>query len=110
MPPETLEMDNVRWIELKQAAKFSRTKAALIAEAVEAGSILVLHHRGKTYIPMTVANRLKRETAFMRSVERTSQIGDTLPPGNRQGPLSSHREKQEVLPMSSGRKGRGWLG
>jgi hypothetical protein len=111
MPPETWEQDGIWWIELKQAAKYSRTKATLIEQSIERGAIPVLEQDGKQMIPMTAANRLKRETSFERSVRRKTRVGDTLPPGGgRAGPLSTHREKQDVLPMSSGRKGRGWIG
>lgn len=110
MPPETIERDGVEWLEIGQAAKLSRTKAAVIREAVDAGSIPSIEAEGRHYIPMGAANRLKRETAFMRSLERKSRIGDTLGTGGRQGPLSAPREKQDVLPMSSGRTGRGWKG
>lgn len=111
MPPEAFEQNGIRWIELKQAAKHSRTKAVLIEAAIDKGSIPVLERNGQRMVPLTAANRLKRETAFERSVARTTKIGDTLPEGgSRVGPLSKHREKQDVLPTSSGRKGRGWTG
>jgi hypothetical protein len=110
MRPETINRDDVDWIEIGRAAKLSRTKAANIREAVDAESIPSIEVDGKHFIPLTAANRLKREAAFMRSVERTSKIGDTLGERTRPGPLSAHREKQDVLPMSSGRAGWGWKG
>ena len=105
-----IERDGIDWIEIKQAAKLSRTKAAIIGEMIEAGTIPSIAIDGKTYIPLGAANRLKRETAFMRSVNRKTRIGDTLPQSGRTGPSSAHREKQDVLPMSSGRASRGWKG
>ena len=105
-----IEQDGIRWIEIGQAARMSRTKAAVIRDAVGAGSIPSIHLDGKTLIPLTAANRLKREASLMISVQRKTRIGDTLPPaGARPGPHAA-REKQDVLPISSGREGRGWKG
>lgn len=106
--PPTIQIDGVRWVEIGQAAKFSRTKSAIILAAVDAKSISSVERDGKTFIQFAAASRLKRETAAMRTIKRNSALGDTLPIGNRQGPISAHREKQLPLPMSSGRKGRGW--
>jgi len=110
MEDDSFERDGVEWTEINRAAKLSRTKATIIAGHVSAGAIPSITIEGKTFIPVSAANRLKRETAFMQSIARNSRIGDTLSPGSRLGPLSRHREKQEVLPMPSGRKGRGWEG
>jgi hypothetical protein len=107
MPPETRSHDGVSWIEIKQAAKHSRTKAVIIAQAIEAGSIPSLEIEGKTYIPFSAANRLKREAATMAKVRRLNRSRQPLPARN-PGVLS--KEGQDVLPMSSGRAGRGWAG
>ena len=110
MTAERIEREGVTWIKLGAAAKLSRTKATVIAEAIQNEAIPSLIVEGHTYVPLTAANRLKRETSFMRSVARKTHIGDTVPANGRVGPLSAHREKQQVLPISSGRRGRDWKG
>lgn len=112
MPTDLDEIvgDGIRWLEIGRAARHSRTKIVDIRLAIEAGTIAMLDRDGRTWIPLSVANRLKRETQTMLSLKRRNRIGDTLPPaGSRPGPQAA-RETQEVLPMSSGRGGYGWQG
>ena len=108
VPPVTIEIDGVRWIEIKRAAKFASTKAIEIEGAIQVGSFPAIEIDGQRFIQWAVANRLKREAAIMRQIKRKSKIRDALPTSHGQGPLSAHREKQLLLPSSSGRKGRGW--
>ncbi len=110
MPPDTIEHDGRRWIEVRNAAKLSRMKAALIEEQACAGAFDLLERDGQRFILVSAANRLKRETATLRSVERKTRIGDAVVAPGRIGPISAHREKQDVLPISGGREGQGWLG
>lgn len=107
MPLETIEQDGVSWIELKQAAKHSKTKAGIICEAIEAGSIEATQLEGKTYIPLSAAKRLKREAATMAKVKKLNGQRK-LPPARSLGVLV--KDAQDVLPVSSGRAGRGWVG
>jgi hypothetical protein len=104
---QTLHVEGVDWIEIGQAAKLSRTKAVVIREQISAGSIPCLISEDRTYIPRTTANRLKRETGTMLKVKKMNK-SDKLPPARRFGVLV--RDTQDVLPISSGRTGRGWLG
>ena len=107
MPPETRDHDGITWIEIKRAAKHSRTKAVSIAAAIEAGAVPSLELDGNIYIPMSAANRLKREDGTMAKVRKLNRVRRPLP-GKNPGLLT--KEKQEVLPISSGRGGRGWSG
>ena len=107
MPTEPIERDGISWIEIGLAAKRSRTKAVAIREDIEAGRIACRVEDGKTFIPLGAANRLKREAGLMTQVANANKKR-VLPPANRPGVLT--KEKQEVLPMTSGRKGRGWIG
>ncbi len=107
MPPQTLEQNGISWVEIKQAAKQSRTKATVIGEAIASGSLRSLESKGQTYIPLTAANRLKREAATMAKVRKLNRERK-LPPASDFGVLV--KDTREVLPMSSGRGGRGWLG
>jgi hypothetical protein len=109
-PPVTLRRHDIEWIEIGAAARFSRTKRIAIGAAITAGTLDVLAEQGKIFIRMSAAHRLKRESGAMRATERNSAIGDMVPAANiRRGPHAA-RERQDVLPMSSGRSGRGWLG
>jgi hypothetical protein len=107
MPTETIDRNGIAWIEIGRAAKLCRTKATTIGEAIETGSIASHQEAGKTFIPQTAANRLKREAALMVRVKRMNQKR-VLPPAHNYGVLS--KGTQDVLPMSSGRGGVGWLG
>lgn len=102
---EPIDRDGATWVEIGQAASLSRTKAVIIGEQIEAGKIASLSIEGRTYIPLTAANRLKREAATMAKVKRQNRKRK-LPPAHNYGVLT--KEKQDVLPMSSGRRGRGW--
>jgi hypothetical protein len=106
-PYQTLNNEGVEWIEIGQAAKLSRTKAVAIRGQISAGSIPCLLRDGKTYIPLTAANRLKRENGTMLKVRRLNKA-KKLPPARHFGVLV--KNTQDVLPISSGRAGRGWLG
>lgn len=107
MSDDRMEHDGISWIEIGAAARHSRTKAVLIGPYIEAGEIPSLLQDGRTYIPLTAANRLKREAATMAMVKRLNRKR-ALPPARNPGVLT--KEVQDVLPMSSGRAGRGWLG
>jgi hypothetical protein len=104
---QTLQHEGIEWIELGQAAKLSRTKAVVISEQIAAASICCHVQEGRTYIPLTTANRLKRETATMLKVKRLNKA-KKLPPGRNFGVLV--KDTHDVLPISNGRADRGWLG
>lgn len=108
-PPRTIRRDDIEWIEIGRAAKFSRTKAVAIGAQITAGTIRSHVEGGLTYIPISSAHRLKRETGAMLSVKRKAGKSDLSEPPGRPGPHAA-RERQDVLPMSSGRAGTGWLG
>jgi len=75
----TRNIDGVCWIELGQAARLSRTKMAAILAAVEQGIIRALDIDGRVHIPLSSANRLKREAITMQSIKRRTRIGDMIP-------------------------------
>jgi hypothetical protein len=100
MPKSTIMSDGIEWVELRQAAKLSRTKSVLIEEQIRAGTIPSFGRDGKAYIPLTAANRLKREAATMIKARKLNKNG-SLPPARRFGVLV--KDTQDVLPMSSGR-------
>lgn len=105
--PPTLTRDGLEWIEIKTAAKFSRTKTAVIQEQVDRGSILSISIDGRTHIALSAAMRLKSEAKTMAEVKRLNRKR-VLRPARNFGMLV--KDTQDVLPMSSGRGGRGWLG
>lgn len=106
--PSIVEIDGIRWIEINRAAKFSATKATLIAKSIEDGSIDSEKIDGKIHIHLGVAQRLRREARTMMAVRKLAKTAPKSSATGRVGVLSAHREKQSLLPMSSGRKGRGW--
>ena len=113
--PETIEHDGRLWVEIRRAAKFAHFKAVLIEEQARGGAFDLLELNGDVFVPLGAVNRLKRETAAMRTIERKARIERTPKPGKvhaqpRVGPISAHREKQAPLPMPGGRAGQGWLG
>jgi hypothetical protein len=114
--PETIEHDGRDWVEIKQAARYARFKAVLIEEQGRSGAFELLDLDGLTYVPLSAANKLKRETAAMRSIERQNRVERQrgLKFGHKgfrsAAPVSPNVQVQEVLPMSSGREGQGWLG
>lgn len=110
-----MEHDGRLWIEIGQAARMARLKAVLIEEQARGGRFDLLDLGGKRYIPLSYANRLKRETADMRAIDHVTKIEQTPQVGKehyqpRVGPYSAHLEKQQPLPMPIGRAGKGWLG
>lgn len=107
MADDRIERDGIVWIEIGQAARLSRTKAAAIRVQIEAGTIPATLFGARLHIPLTAANRLKREAATMAKVRRLN-TERKLPPARNPGVLT--KEVQDVLPMSSGRAGRGWRG
>jgi predicted DNA-binding protein len=107
MANEIMERDGIIWVEIGKAAKLSRTKAAIIRDAIEAGSILSVREDESTFIPATAVKRFQRESRLMAQVQRMNRKRE-LPPAGRYGLQSD--QTQDVLPMSSGRGGRGWKG
>lgn len=113
--PETIEHGGQQWVEISRAAKFTRVKAVLIEQHARDGQFALLERDDGMFIPLGAANRLKRETAAIRAIDRQTRsermgLKGKTNPQPRVGPISAHREKQDPLPMSSGRAGRGWLG
>ena len=114
--PETIEHGGRDWVEIKIAAKFARLQAILIEQMGRDSQFDLLELNGGTYIPLSAASRLKRETQTLRSIDRLSrkerEIGKSV--GHRgfrsSAPISPGIQVQDVLPMSSGREGQGWLG
>lgn len=107
--PETITHDGRAWIEIGAAARLSRTKVTAIEVMIDGGAIPAWDEGGKRHIPLSDAQRLKRETATMRAVERQRRADFAPRPPGRTGPHAA-RERQDVLPMSSGRSGTGWSG
>ena len=109
-PAATIRRNDVEWIEIGAAARFSRTKKLVIQASIDAETLDALVENGKVYIRMSAAHRLKRETGALLLVKRRNRVGDTIPPANSRAGPHAARERQDVLPMSSGRSGQGWLG
>jgi hypothetical protein len=102
-----VEHEGVTWIEIGAAARLSKVKAAAMGDEIAAGKIQSHNEAEWTYIPLSAANRLKREAGLMAKVKRLNKKR-TLPPARNPGLHTD--QTQDVLPISSGRSGRGWLG
>lgn len=103
--PQLREIEGVRWIAVNLAAQYASKKADWLREQASLGLIPSLEIDGTLHLQYAALNRLMREWYVPKP---PTLFGVGLPTG-RQGPISAHREKQDVLPMSSGRKGRGWI-
>jgi hypothetical protein len=99
------------------AARYTRLKAVLLEQQGRGGRFELLEREGQVFIPLSIANTIRRETASLRSIER--QTAKERGPdaegrhlGRAGGPIAAHidRDRQNVLPMDSGRGGQGWLG
>jgi hypothetical protein len=113
--PETIEHDGRDWVEIKQAARYTRLKAVLLEQQGRGGRFDLLERDGQVFIPLRIANTIRRETASLRSIDRKTakerrpnEEGRHL--GGATGPIAAHLDRQDVLPMDSGRGGQGWLG
>lgn len=106
--PDKVEQEGITWIYIGAAARHSRVKATEIQNLIEGGKVQSAEIEDRTFIPFSAANRLKREAATMAAVKRLNAIPNP-PPAHNYG-VHTPRTDQDVLPMSSGRRGRGWAG
>lgn len=107
-PPVEVEREGIVWIAVGSAARRCGVLMAELRRMAEAGEVLSWDDGGTLRIARSAVMRLKRENAAMRAVKKLNAAPMGAP--GRVGPHSAHREHQPVLPMTSGRGGRGWMG
>jgi len=113
--PPTLEHDGRDWLELKQAARFTRVKAILLEAQGREGRFDLWENDGKLHMPLGVATRIKWETGSLRGIERMTANERRENRSRNHVKVSgaihrAHLDHQTDLPITSGRAGTDWLG
>lgn len=110
--PQTLELDGLTWVELHRASDLSGMGIRRIHEKIERNALRAREEGGFLYVSKPTVARLKgeaRTTKRQKPKLSYSYKRELTTRAPHDGPHAA-REVQDVLPMSSGRAGKGWIG
>jgi hypothetical protein len=110
--PQTLELDGLTWVELHRASDLSGMGIRRIREKIERKAIRARGEGGFHYVSEPTVARLKTEAGATKRKKPKLSYSYEWQATTRAPRLGLHatREVQDVLPMSSGRAGKGWVG
>jgi len=109
---ESITHCGVPWVEIHRASKLSKVGVTALREMIARKAVRAHEESGTIYLPQSTVVRLKQNAASLRTnPQRKLGYRSTTEANraNRPGPHAA-REVQDVLPMSSGRAGKGWIG
>lgn len=112
LAPRTLTLDGLLWVEIHRASALSRTGVRALKKMIAEDAIRSRSVAGVIYIPNSAVLRLREHAEYSNPRPRDKlRYRYKWEPRRspRTGPHAG-REVQDVLPISSGRSGKGWSG
>ena len=113
LAPKAVYLNRIKWIEIHRASTLARCGLRELRSMVAGEEVQSTEIDETLYVPESAVLRLREKAEYAnprpRDKLRYSYKGPPTGP-TRIGPLSTARETQDVLPMSSGRAGKGWVG
>ncbi|OYY89623.1 MAG: hypothetical protein B7Y45_11485 [Sphingomonas sp. 28-66-16] len=106
---DSIEINRIIWVRIGKAAQRSGVGVRKLRQLIDDRAIRSLQHDDELWIPESTILRLRRDRAATIPNANRKLGAYGRPAESRDGPLSKAKD-QQVLPMSSGREGQGWLG